>query len=566
MSFPRNSRVAAGVAAALLAACNQASTQPHGLSSFHVTVQDLSGQLGSFPPNPVAIQVSADALDEDGNPFAYSGTAVAYVTPGNTMQAPPNQYTVAANPSQYPTLQFTNGHAQAKISAWHVFGDTAIWVEAHTTDTGDYATGISDPDLLYGYPLLSELQVTTDNTKDPLQGNYVVIDQTKGRCVGEGAFGSPPRAVTLDGGTCDPSQQHFQDLMVTAVQSDGFYAMDRNSYYLDPDAGFWMPQSGFDPNTQQYDLPGSWACMFVYNYDAPNLFMGQRLVTLSGTVGEFDGDTQMSFPAWTVNSDPQFANPNPADVPPPLPIDPRWCSKGSPGDHLADQYVCAPGTDNLQFESLESCLVVAKNVTLPKRWLNCDITGTGKIPYRTASGCMPSTNGNFCGEPGASIKECREGSECVANECLAKCSTSADCVNNNTEQEACVDGHCQNACMCLEYCNSDIECNELSEYNGYGQYNGYIPGEQYPDGGQHAPWKIGFVTRNGAPELNPQTMGGMVVDVAGMLNQVRAADPMWEVDPRIQADVCCHSGSPGCGPDAGNPQVPVCPQPAAAGS
>ncbi|HUB09044.1 MAG TPA: hypothetical protein VMB50_18690, partial [Myxococcales bacterium] len=191
-------------------------------------------------------------------------------------------------------------------------------------------------------------------------------------------------------------------------------------------------------------------------------------------------------------------------------------------------------------------------------------TGTGEIPYRTSTGCMPDTNSAFCGEPGAAIKECPSGQDCVANECAARCSTKADCVNNVTEEEDCIDGHCQNACLCLEYCNSELNCSELSGYNSYGQYNGWIPGEQYSDGGSHTPWKIGFVTRNGAPELSPQTMPGMVVDIAGMMNQVRAADPMWEIDPRIQADVCCHAGSPFCGPDAGN-AVPVCPQPASAG-
>ncbi|HUB07223.1 MAG TPA: hypothetical protein VMB50_09480, partial [Myxococcales bacterium] len=298
MSCRRNSLAAAALA--VLGACNQASTQPHGLSSFNVTVEDLSGQLGAFPLSPVSIKVTADALDEDGNPFAYDGSAVVYVTPGNTMQAPPNQNAVATLETQLPTLTFSNGHATATISAWHVFGDTAVWVEAHTTGTGDYATGISNPDLLYGYPLLSELQVDSQNNQDPLEGNYVVIDQTKTRCVVDGGFGSPPPSQEPDAGVCGGAE-YAQDLIVTAVTSDGFYAMDRNSYYANPEAGYLVPQTGFDPDTQRYDLPGSWACVFVYNYDAPNLFLGQRLVTISGTIDEFDGDTQMDYPAWTIN-------------------------------------------------------------------------------------------------------------------------------------------------------------------------------------------------------------------------------------------------------------------------
>ncbi len=572
MSSPRlRNSTAPFVFLAISACCNQATPFPNGLSSFAVQIQDMSGQTGNFPLSPVKIQVTATALDQDGNPLTgFNGNAFAYVTPGQVMQ---NAYLVAQSPDQEPVLSFQNGVAHGTIYAEHVFGDTAVWVEdredAVDGGVGGYATGVSQPNLAYGYPLLSDLQITADDTTDPLENNYVVLDQTKTRCIvpPPAPYGSwpPDGGYDADAG-CDPAYQYNMDLIVTAVQVDGFYAMDLNTYYLD--GGVMVPKPGWDPNTGAYDLPGSWAYMFVYNYDTPQgLYIGSRLTTLSGQIGEFVGDTQMDFPAWTVNSNPQFADPHPQDVPPPVPVDPVWCTKGGPGDHLADQYICAPSTTNLYWESLESGLIVARDVTMPTRWLNCDISGTGKVPYRAAAGCLPTTAGEYCGEANAAIAHCPEGTDCVANECAQRCQTDSDCNSGPAtaaaDLEACVDGHCQNACLCREYCDSLLDCSEQSEYTNYGQYDGWIPGIP-EDGGYGHPWKLSLLTRNGAPNLDPQANPGMVTDVEGMLIQVRASDPMWEIAPRIQTDVCCHEGSPGCDPaaDGGTaPPVPICPQP-----
>jgi hypothetical protein len=531
-------------------------TFPHGLSSFSVTVQDLSGELGSFPLSTVEFRITAQALDEDGNPFPFNGPTFVYVTPGNIMQT---QYNQALTPADDPVLTFVNGQATGDFWALHVYGDTDIWVENRTVNDagpGGYATGVAD--LEYGYPLLAELQVTSDNTVDPLENDYVILDETKTRCFApDGGGGSPPVPMVEDGGYCPPAQQYNMDLLVTAVQSDGFYVMDLNSYHMDLDAGYMVPNPGYDPSTLAYDLPGSWAYLFVYNYSAPELFLGNRLVTLSGIISEFDADTQLDYPAWTVNSDPVFANPQPQDIPPPVPIDPNWCSIGGAPAINSDIYLCGPSTADEHFESLESGLVIARNVTMPSRWLDCNLTGTGDVPYQPTTGCLPTTNSTFCG-PNETLAQCPAGQDCIASECSVQCQSAADC--NAQDQEACIDGHCQNACLCRAYCDSILDCTEESEYNSYGQYDAYIPGQQNPDGTTHTPWKISFQTRNGAPGLDPQNSPGMVLDIVGMLNQVRASDPMWEVIPRLESDICCHQDANLCNLDAGV-TVPICPQP-----
>ena len=53
-------------------------------------------------------------------------------------------------------------------------------------------------------------------------------------------------------------------------------------------------------------LPGKFDSLFVYTYSAPtNLYVGDHLLTLTGSVQEFSGDTQLDFPAWLkVDADP----------------------------------------------------------------------------------------------------------------------------------------------------------------------------------------------------------------------------------------------------------------------
>ena len=507
-------------------------TFPHGLSSFVVTVQDESGQLGGFPLGAVEIQVTAQALDEKGNDFPFNGSAYVYVTPGNIMQ---NQYDVAQTPDQDPVLTFVKGTATANIYALHVYGDTAVWVEYRALEDagpGGYATGVSNPDLLYGYPLLAELQVTADNTLDPLENNYVILDETKGRCTTpDGGEVTPPVPADTVNGICEPPNQlYYMDLIVTAVQSDGFYAMDLNSYHMDPDAGYMVPNLGFDPNTGNYDLPGSWAYIFVYNYDAPELFLGNRLTTLSGTIGEFVADTQLDYPAWTVNSNPQFANPQPQDVPPPVPIDPNWCSDGTPYSIYSDIYLCAPGTNNLQLESLESGLVIARNVTMPNRWLNCDLTGTGKVPYQPDTGCLPNTNSQFCG-PDEQESQCPVGQDCVASECAVRCTSTAQC--NAQDQEACIDGHCQNACLCRAYCDSILNCTRTIRV--YAATASTMPGSPASRTPTARP------TRPGRSRSSPVT-----VRRASFLQTTRAwSSTSWACSTRCVRPTRCGKSSPG---------------------
>ncbi len=537
----------AGVSLCAALACTTSTTPffPNGLSSFQVVATDKSNAIWTFPHSAVEVHLDATALDNSGNlATGYNGFAEVFVTPGLilTQFGPSGQFSSTSDGGDNPTIQFQNGRASIDAWAIKVFGDAVFIVQdVSGGDAGSgnnlQASGASNP-LHYAYPLIQDTQITSVNIYSPLNGSYVVFDEHKPRCL------APP----ADGGACDPTQLYYMDMMVSSVGDNYFTVLDLNAYK--PDSGYPGAPNGFDPNTGLNDLPGTWATMFVYTYQAPTLFVGDRLSQLQGTMQEFAGDTQLNFPTYILSADSRNSAARPQDLPPPMPINPDWCIPRDIGGLPADATLCETSITDIKLESLESGLVSLRNATMPSRFLDCNLNGTGKINYRTASGCMPQTGGNFCYDGGGGAA-CLAGEDCIADECLVQCATDADCILSDSE--ACIDGHCQNPCMCRQYCDSVLTCTEKFQYDTYGQYNVLFPGS---DGGL---WKFGTITKTGVPSFNPFTSPGMVVDYSnGILEQVDAADPSWLIVPRDPADLCCHADSPGCNGDAG---LAICPKP-----
>jgi hypothetical protein len=338
------------------------------------------------------------------------------------------------------------------------------------------------------------------------------------------AGGDPFNGTQISvGGSCGPSS-----LIVTAVGSDFFIVADLSAY--NPDSG--LPNPGYDSRTGENDLPGSWGSLYVYTYEAPPYFLGARLGSITGTLQAFAGGEQLNFPAVSGVEEPQ-----PQLLPNPVPIDPSWCIPRALADLPSDGLLCDDSVDDLTLPSLESSLIKIPTATLPSRWLDCNFENNGDIDYRTSAGCMPSTMGQFCQIDGGTA--CGSGEDCIANECVAQCQSTADC--NLGDDEQCVDGHCQNACLCRQYCDSLPGCSELYEFNTYGQYVVTFPGS---DGGA---WKFGALTRQGNPNFDPSTVPGMNVRfLNGFLTRVEDFDPQWLIVTRIATDLCCVTDDPGC--------------------
>lgn len=202
-------------------------------------------------------------------------------------------------------------------------GPDTGWVEPDGGRT--YIAGISQA-MWFASPTIADMQLLPgkmvtfsnkwcppskpawNNRISPFIGNFLTIDAP------------PPKG----------------DMIVTAISVEGFYATDlfaapiSDTFYTD------------DP-TRNRTLPGTYGHMYVYNYNYPDgLFTGDRVLSLTGTVQEFSGSTQLVFPSWIRKE----GDPRPQDRPKPVvldfsdpQVDPKTgaavdgCTTASPGTH-----------------------------------------------------------------------------------------------------------------------------------------------------------------------------------------------------------------------------------------
>jgi hypothetical protein len=232
-----------------------------GPLSFDVRIVD--GGVGSeeaplpFSHTPFTLDIDVDAIDRDGTPAAwFDATLHLRVAPRGKLAE-----------DQPETFEMTGGVAHGvPVQLYDVHNVANIWVENAGTDDapGNYATGLSQ-EIWAANPTIRNVQeVTPDDVlqtwlTSALVGDFVIVDLT-GRTVA-----------------------------VTGVTNDGCYVTDTTE-------------------------PGlSYASIYVYNFSRPEVEVGDRMVGLSGTVDEFFGFTELSFPSWKVDGT--------TEVPAPVVID-----------------------------------------------------------------------------------------------------------------------------------------------------------------------------------------------------------------------------------------------------
>jgi hypothetical protein len=226
-------------------------------------VQIVGGEMGSeeaplpFSHTPFTLTIDVAAIDRDGAPAEwFDGQLHLRVAPRGKLAD-----------GQAEWFEMTGGVAQGvPVQLVDVHNEANIWVESVGTDDapGNYATGLS-PDVWAANPTIRNVQEVTPDPVLPtwetsaLAGEYVQIDLT-GRTV-----------------------------VVTGVTNDGCYVTDTT------EAGL------------------SYSSIYVYNFSRPEVEVGDRIVSLSGTDDEFFGFTELSFPSWKVDGT--------AEVPAPVVID-----------------------------------------------------------------------------------------------------------------------------------------------------------------------------------------------------------------------------------------------------
>lgn len=196
-------------------------------------------------------QVSA--IGPDGLAAAYEGTANVYVmfdgsvSPARDALMPP-----------MATLKFTGGRGCLTATIPPAFNKAELWVEdsGPARKKGSFAVGVSKP-IFRPSPLISDIQTTTDAafTMSPLNNKHVLVEG--------GTDGKP--------------------IVVTAVSAQSFAVTDTGA-----------------PGP---DHP--WGSLLVYSFSQPRgVQVGMKVTNLNGTLGEFNGLTELNFPIWDLSNDP----------------------------------------------------------------------------------------------------------------------------------------------------------------------------------------------------------------------------------------------------------------------
>ncbi|HUT79398.1 MAG TPA: hypothetical protein VM285_16995 [Polyangia bacterium] len=159
-----------------------------------------------------------------------------------------------------PWFDVVGGVATAvPVQVERVHSSASLWVEDIGEDgLGSYSTGLS-PDLYFRNPTIRNCQESDIHLTSALRGDFVDID--------------------LEGRTA----------VVTGTARDGFYLTD-------------ISEPEF-----------LYSSIYVYTFSRPELEIGSRVTRLRGTVDEFYGFTELSFPSWKTEGT--------AAVPEPVAID-----------------------------------------------------------------------------------------------------------------------------------------------------------------------------------------------------------------------------------------------------
>lgn len=347
-----------------LAACTDTPAELPGVSTFYVRVTQVNG--GALPaadsPRPANKGDVEDLWDFEiearspfGQPVALNGEVRVSVEPGVVIE-------VIAEGAKGRNIPLVDGKAKGTARVTATYGHARLWVEDlgylpvalankpacangkddngdglidfpadpgcayaddNTEEGGTFAAGTSQP-VYYSLPRLSDIQGNGATTPYPYEAVQV---ETKG---------------TLP-------------VVVTRVASDGFYVTDLS-----------QEANGYNH-------------MFAFNFSAPvGMRVCDQVTYLSGTVVEFFGFTELSFPGFKLNR-----------------IDAEEECVLMPTPTILDAMVIGNPTT---MERLESGLVRIEGFTIGQNFgpkpvvnlkpdpehSNCDLNGDGQVDFENA--------------------------------------------------------------------------------------------------------------------------------------------------------------------------------------
>jgi hypothetical protein len=435
------------------------------------------------------LEVEVWAQDRNGEFMADYQLPISFrATPGNVVAVsePVEPLTNALTTATVEDLRKTNtrmlpcrdGVCRGWVLVEKVFGETYLWAQDSPpppvfalptsegdeppADAGDLDSGLPGPDagpdsgwdevdggrtfvaglspaMWFASPTIADTQLLPgktvtftnkwcppakpawNNRLSPFIGNFLTIDAP------------PPKG----------------DMIVTAISVEGFYAADllappiNDTFYTD------------DPSRNR-TLPGTYGYLYIYNYNYPDgLFTGDRVLSLTGTVQEFSGTTQLVFPSWIRKE----GLPRPEDRPKPILLD------------FSDPQLDATG------KAADGCTTADKT-------LHCD---NGKAPTSYSLRCVRGCGEAVC--PAGTVCVDEQACQCTAtptDSCAAAysgthCDTATGQCAGTCPETACPSGqwcvqrHCVNpanpcegtTCPAGERCNANTGACECGPSLGY---------------------------------------------------------------------------------------------------
>lgn len=401
----RTSIAAAGALCLSSLACTEPAKDLDGIASFKVTVSKVNGADPPGVKSPLEANIgltddvwefSLEAVDLYGAAVDYDGFARVRVEPGavNTVEG---KGAVGRN------VLVTDGKASGKALVTAVYGPSRLWIEdvgytpVDPAKPPSCADGIDDDgDERIDYPADPGCEFADDDSEEG--GSFAAG-------VSAPVYYALPRIADIQGeGTKTPypfegiqaATEDPQRVIVTRVSSDGFYVTDVNG------------------------PPGRSNSLFAFNFSTPaGMRVCDRLTYLAGTVNEFFGFSEMSFPSYDVSF--VKAGQGDCEVPSPAVLDAKIIK------------------DPVKMEALESALVRVEGFHIAENFgpalalknsfkpgqSNCDLNGDGQIDFTNTaeSGCSDACSANpECSEwTGFSARgnyKISDGGSCGSGHCI----------------------------------------------------------------------------------------------------------------------------------------------------
>jgi hypothetical protein len=442
--------------------CLDRTTDPPTPVDFDIGAPDARRP---FTLDSEVLPIMVEVIGPSGDPLAFDGWLEARIEPGEI---------VGIDGGVGPHFRITGGTGIACLQVRRVFSDARVWVEDVGFVPADPATARcandadDDGDGAKDHPADSGCRFVNDDSEEPgshaIGVSDVIFFANPRLADTQGFAGQSPlagrRVVVSDG-----------EMIVTRITTDGFYVSE-------------IDRTGPVP------VAVPWGSMFVFNFNTPPFLRAcDRILEVSGSIGEFFGFTELNQPSW----ESEWWCPNTAPM---CPVRAGGFAVGPaqecpiPEPFVIDSTII--GTAGM--EQLESALVRIENVQFPTKF--------GPECYETFAGAGCAGTG---------------GSNCDLN-------GDGDVNLDPGEEDRCNDA-----------CSADIECAEWNQFTEFGQV-----------AVQTAGGVINLVTRDSVSEFDPVALRGMTIpSITGTLRHFApiGLERGFILEPRCEDDIVL-SGSP----------------------